>query len=277
MRRSFGGIVVLQERQRHADERESLAAGGVVDLGDVLGKLHGIEERGDRHGFLGLLVDHDGGADAAVRVAAAGDLAPVAIRSVDEVGEVGEGADEADGEPVADGLADAGLIFDVMGEVREGVTLGGATLVGDLFVPASEGDGLEGEEVDLLGVVERELDDVADLLVINAVDDGGDGNDVDAGLVEVVDGLEFYVERVADLAVRVGGVADTVELEVGVAETGFCSGFRELLGLGEFDAVGCSLHGLVAEFAGVGYGVEEVWGEGGLATGELHAHLTTRP
>src|SRR6266566_8769119 len=114
--------------------------------------------------------------------------------------------------------------------MRQGVALRLATFVRDLFVAAGEADGLEGEEVDLLRVVKGELDDAANLLVVDAVDDGGDGNDVDAGLVEVVDGLEFYVEGVADLAVRVGGVADAVELEVGVAETGFSGGLRKLLG-----------------------------------------------
>ena len=55
-------------------------------------------------------------------------------------------------------------------------------------------DGLEGEEVDLLGVVERELDDAAHLLVVDAVDDAGDGDNVDTGLMEVVNGLQLDVE-----------------------------------------------------------------------------------
>ncbi len=173
-------------------------------------------------------------------------------------------------------LAEAGLVADVVREVRQRVALCVTTLVGDVFVAAREADRLEGEEVDLLGVVERELDDAANLLVVDAVDDRRYGNDVDAGLVQVVDGLELHVERVADLAVRVGGVADTVELEVGVAETGFSGGLGELLGLGELDAVGRGLHGVVTDLAGVGDGVEEVGAERGLAAGELYAHLTTR-
>src|ERR1700760_1407094 len=102
-------------------------------------------------------------------------------------------------------------------------------LVGYIFVAAVEADRLEGEEVDLLRIVQRELDDAADLLVVNAVDDGGDGNDVDAGFVQIVDGLELDVERVADLTVRVGGVADAIELQVGIAEAGFSRGLGELL------------------------------------------------
>ena len=136
-----------------------------------------------------------------------------------------------DGEPVAGGLAETGLVRHVVREVRERVALRVAALVGDGLVAAGEGDRLEGEEGDLLGVVERELDDAADLLVVDAVDDGHDGDDVDAGLVQVLDGLELHVEQVADLAVRVGGVADAVELQVGVAQTGFRGGLGELLDL----------------------------------------------
>src|ERR1700679_2668732 len=72
VRGGLGGVVVLQQREGHADERESLAAGRVIDLGDVLGELHGVEERGDRNSFLGLLVVHDGRAYASVVGAAAG-------------------------------------------------------------------------------------------------------------------------------------------------------------------------------------------------------------
>ena len=147
-----------------------------------------------------------------------------AVGSVDEVGPVGEGAHEGDREPVAHRLAEAGLVLHVVRQVRQRVALRRAALVGDLLVAAGEGDRLEREEVDLLRVVERELDDAADLLVVDAVDDGGDGDDVDAGAVQVLDGPELDVEQVADPAVRVGGVADAVELEVGVAEAGFGGG-----------------------------------------------------
>ena len=193
---------------------------------------------------------------------------------MDEIGPVGEGAHEADGEPVAGRLAEAGLVLDVVGHVAEGVALRCAAFVGDGLVASGEGDGLEAEEVDLLGIVERELDDAADLLVVDAVDDGGDGNDVDAGFVQVVDGLELHVKQVADLAVRVGGVADAVELEIGVAQTGFGGGAAEFLALGEFDAVGRGLDRVVTDLAGVGDGVEEVGRQRGLAAGELDRHLT---
>ena len=214
-----------------------------------------------------------GHADAAVGMAAAGELAPLGGGPVNQVGPVREGAHEADGEPVALRLADAALLLDVVGHVREGVALGDAALVGDVLVAAGKADRLEAEEADLLGVVEGELDDVADLLVVDAVDDGGDGDDFNAGFMQVIDGLEFDVEQVADLAVTVGGVADAVELKVDVAEASFGGGAAKLLALGELNAIGGGLDAVVADLARVGDGVKEVWGQGGLAAGELDAHL----
>ncbi len=250
--------------------------GCVVDLGNVLGQTISIQERGDGNGFLGFLVDHQRHADAAVRVASAGELTPIRVRSVHQIAEIGEGAHKADGEPVAGRLAESRLVLDVVRHVAQRVALRQATLVGDVLVAAGEGNRLEGEEVDLLRIVEGELDDAADLLVVDAVDDGRDGNDVDAGFVQVVDGLQLHVKQVADLAVRVGCVADAVELQIDVAQTGFGSGAAKLLRLGKFNSVGRRLDRVVTNLARVGDGIQEVGRQGGLAAGELNAHLAAR-
>ena len=100
----------------------------------------------------------------------------------------------------------------------ERVALAQTAVVGDVFVAARERHRLERDEADLLRVVEREADDGADLLVIDGVDQCRHQHDLDAGLVQVVDNFEFYVKEVADLPVAVGGVADTVELQVDVTQ-----------------------------------------------------------
>ena len=69
---------------------------------------------------LSIMMRH---ADAAVGVASAGNLPPLAVRSVHQIGKVGEGAHEADGEPVAGGLAQTGLILHIVGHVAQGVAL----------------------------------------------------------------------------------------------------------------------------------------------------------
>ena len=269
-------VVVAKQRQRHSDHRQFLAARGIVDAGHVLRELFRVEE--GRHGteFLGFLVDHDGHADAAVGMAAAAQLAPVGRGSVDEIGPVGEGAHERDGEPVAGGNAHADLIPHVMREVRKRVTLRFAALVGHFFVAAGERNGLEGKERDFLRIVERELDDRAHLLVVHAVDDRDDRNDVDAVRVQVFDRAQLHVEQIADGAMRVGSVADAIELEIRVAQAGFRGLAAELGGFCKLDSVGGSLDAVVADFAGVLHGVEEVGRESRLAAGELHRHLASR-
>ena len=101
---------------------------------------------------------------------------------------------------------------------------------------------LERKERNLLGIVERELNDAAHLLVVDAVDDGDHRDDIDAVRVQVLDGAQLHVEQVADLAVRVGGVADAVELQVRIAQPGFGGLLAKLGALGELDAVGGGLH-----------------------------------
>ena len=115
-----------------------------------------------------------------------------------------------------------------------------------------------------------------DLLVVHAVDDRHDGDDVDAVVPEVLDRLQLDVEQVADAAMRVGGVADAVELKIRVAQTRFGGRFRELRALGELDAVGCRLHRVVADLARVANRIEEVRRHRRLAARELHRHLPAR-
>jgi hypothetical protein len=77
-------------------------------------------------------------------------------------------------------------------------------------------------------------------------------------LIQVLDGAQLDVEEIADAAMRVGGVADAVELQVRVAQTGLSRGLREFGALGEFDAVGGGLDAVVANLARVADRVEEI-------------------
>ena len=75
---------------------------------------------------------------------------------------------------------------------------------------------------------------------------------------------------------RVGGIADAIELQIGVAQSGFNGLLRELKALGEFDSVGCGLQLLYPTLRALTDGIEEVGRERRLAAGELHRHLPTR-
>ncbi len=266
-------IVVAQKSERHAQDREELAASGVVHLGNVLRQTVGVQERRYGNSFLRLLIDHESHTDTTVGMASAGELAPVGVRSVNQIGPVREGAHERDREPVTRRLAQTSLSTHVMREMRERITLCSAALVRNRLVTTGKGNRLERKEVDLLGVVESELDDASDLLVVDAVDDRRYGNDVDASLVQVMNGLQLYVEGVSNLAMRVGCVTDTVELQVGIAQTRFRSGLGKFLALGKFDTVGRSLHRVVTDLTRVSDSIEEVRRKRRLTTGELYRHL----
>ena len=193
-----------------------------------------------------------------------------------QVGEAGKGGDVRDREPIARRLDFAHLRADVLRQVRKRVALADAAFRSDVFVAAGEGNRLERNERDFLGVIHRELHDRAHLIVVHVVDDGGDQHDFDAGFVHVLDGAQLHVEEVADLAVAVRVVADAVELQVGVAHARFEGLAAEFLALGELDAVGGRLHAVVADLAGIAHGVEEERAHGRLAAGELHGHLAAR-
>ena len=159
--------------------------------------------------------------------------------------------------------------------MRQRVALGRAALRCHFLVASGERHRLKRQEVDLLRVVERKLDDPSDLLVVDPVDDGDDRDDVDAGGPEIFNRAQFDVEQIAHQPVRIRRVSDAVELQIGVAETRLESSPGEFLALRELDPVGRRLHRVVADLLGVAHGVEEVRRHRGLAARELHRHLTS--
>ena len=86
-----------------------LSAAGVGDLLHVVDEARDVQELRNRREFLRFLVDHQRRADAAVRVAAAADLAPIGSGSVDQIGEIRERAHQRKREPVARRFGDADL------------------------------------------------------------------------------------------------------------------------------------------------------------------------
>ena len=173
-------------------------------------------------------------------------------------------------------LAQARLVLHVVRHVAQRVALRLAALVAHCLVAAGKRHRLEAQEVDLLRIVQRELDDVPNLLVVDAVDDRRHRHDVHARFVQVVDRLQLHVEQIAHLAVRVRRIADAVELQVRIAQTRFGSRAAEFLRLRELNAVRRRLHRVVAHLARVRDRVQEVRRQRRLAARELHRHLAPR-
>ena len=74
----------------------------------------------------------------------------------------------------------------------------------------------------------------------------------------------------------VGFVAHAVELQVGVAQTGFSGLLTEFRALSELNTVRRGLHRVVANLTRITNRVQEVGRQRRLATGELHRHLAAR-
>ena len=60
-----------------------------------------------------------------------------------------------------------------------------------------------------------------DLIVVDAVDQRYNQDDLHAGAVKIFDRAQFHIKQVADLAMAVGVVADAVKLQVRIAKSGF--------------------------------------------------------
>src|SRR5687768_7007007 len=188
---------------------------------------------------------------------------------MNEVRKIREGPHQRKREPVARRFSDANLILHVVRQVRQRVALLQTTVFGDLFVASGERNRLERKKRNLLRIIERKTNDRSDLIVVDAVHQRRDENDLNTGFVKVIDGAHLHVEQVADLAVAVRVVSDTVELQVDVTQTR-CSSFpAEFFTLRKLDSVRRRLHAVVTNLARVLDRLEEVRRDRRLTTGEL--------
>src|SRR5437870_7493160 len=125
-----------------------------------------------------------------------------------------------------------------MGQMAKGITLGFAALVGNFFIAPGEGNRLETQEADGLGIIKRELNDAPHLLIIDAVHDSGDWDDIYAGLMQVMDGAQLHVKQIANLAVGIGRVADAVKLQVSKTQASFGSLAAKFRRFGKLNSIG---------------------------------------
>ena len=199
-------VVVAHQRQRHADDRQLLAARGIVDPRNVFSQAFRVQERRYRHGFFGFFVDHHGHADAAIRMAAAAQLTPVRFRSMDQVREIRERAHERDREPVANGFAQTGLVLHVVREMRKRVALRFAAFIGDRFVAAGERNRLEARKGIFLGLSSANctIDPTCSLLMPLTIVMTGTISTPASCRFSMA--LQLHIEQIADLAMRVGAL-----------------------------------------------------------------------
>src|SRR6185436_17049682 len=95
------------------------------------------------------------------------------------------------------------LILHVMSQVRKRISLLKPALGRNCFITTRERNRLERKEGNLLWIVERETNDRTDLIVVDAVNQGGNKHDFNTGFVQVVDRSQLHIEKVTDLTVTI--------------------------------------------------------------------------
>ena len=105
-----------------------------------------------------------------------------------------------------------------MCQMGEGVALAQPAFVRDFLISTCKGDRLERDKGDLLRVVEGKTDNRPHLIIVDIIQEGRYQNDLDASLVGILDSSKLDIEQVADVAVTVGLIANSIELIVEEAE-----------------------------------------------------------
>src|SRR3989441_12183584 len=95
-----------------------------------------------------------------------------------------------------------------------------AYVVRNIFVAAGERNRLESDRLNLIDVLRRELDDLANRIIVDAVDDRDDERDFDPDFRQIFNRANFYVEQIAYAAMFVLLFADTVDLQIDAALAG---------------------------------------------------------
>ncbi len=160
----------------------------------------------------------------------------------------------------------AGLIGNGVGQVGHGEAL--------LFQLAArdapgEGHRLEADAAHGVDVIDGDAHDVAHLVVVDALDDGRDEDDLDAGLAAGLDDPHLLLEQGFAARFAVNVVADAVKLQVDARQPGFAAALREIQ-IGQQDAVGRRLDVGKAHLVRHGHDFDELRMNGRLAAGELH-------
>src|SRR2546423_8350515 len=129
-----------------------------------------------------------------------------------------------------------------MGQMAKGIPLGLAALVGNFFIAPGEGNRLEAQEADGLGIIKRKLNNAPHLLIIDAVHDSGDRDDIHASLMQVMDGAQLHVKQIANLTVGIGSAADSVKLQASKTQAAFGSLAANFKRFSKLNSIGSCLH-----------------------------------
>ena len=218
--------------------RKLFAARRIRDHSHVLHKLLVIKKVEQRCELAGLLVDHNQGKDAAVRVAIARRPAPGRVGALQHVHYARKRRIRGERIPITQRLqATVELILQIMRHAGQRVALFDTHRIGDVFVTAGEGNRLKGDRLNLINVLRGKLNNLPNAIVIDRVYDGGDECDLDTDTRQIFNRAQLNIEQVADAAVFILFFADAIELQINTMLARSLGGFTKLDVLGKANSI----------------------------------------
>ena len=212
---------------------ESCSLGLPGEQVDIAQHSRHIEEARNGNGRLRRRVNVKIGPHGAVGVG--GEVGALVILQVRE--QLGERRYAGQGEPILILVGQARLVGHGMRQVRLREAL---ALEFPVVDAARETNRLKAEATDAIDIVDGQANHVADLVVIHALHDGGDKDNLQACLPAVFNAHQLLLQQPLAAGAQVDFIADAVELEVERVEAGLPALPSEFW-VGEFNAVGGAL------------------------------------
>ena len=130
--------------------------------------------------------------------------------------------------------------------------------------------------MNLVDIFRSELHDLADSVVVDAVNDRDDQCDLDADAGEIFDRLLFHIEQIANTAVLVLLFSDTIELKIDAVLTRSLSGFAEFNVFSKTNPIRRGENAVEANLLSIGNRFQIVRRKRRLAAGEKNNDLASR-
>src|SRR5258708_33275209 len=106
--------------------------------------------------------------------------------------------------------------------MRERVTLLQTALRRYCLVAAGKRDWLKRKKRYLLWILQSKPNNRSDLIIVDAVYQCGHKNNLDSGLIEIINRTQFHVEQIPNLPMAIRVVSNTVQFEIHITQTRFC-------------------------------------------------------
>src|SRR5262249_23285093 len=146
----------------------------------------------------------------------------------------------------------------------------------NILVAAGKGDRLERNSLNFVDVLNRKIDDIADVVIVDAIDDRVYKRHFHAGACHVFDRLKLDIKQISDTAMLVLFFSRTIKLQVCAVQSGFFRLSNKIRILSEADAVGRREYAVESDFFRVADCVQEIWRQRRLAAGEQNDDLPAR-